>query len=345
MRIGILANGADGQAVMVRDAVERLRPGVTRLFDLSLDGRETVTISADGVSWERLAPDAFDTLYVHGFQYQEPAVPEAMDGADWSLWQAGYVARQQKQSFLYSVLSRMEAGGVRMFNGPAVHLRGFSKPFDLQALEAGGVRLPDWTATNDGDAADRFRARHETVVWRTVTGRCAWQLFKDRQREALISPQAPPVMLAGVAPGRLIRVFVAEGVPVLSLAFDAPNCEALERMELFGALEPDDGTRAIARAVAAAGLRWAMILFVDGDGGPVVYDMDPDPVLGELPVDFQEYLADALARALLGEPLDGLRFGDEELRERKTLFLRRMHRIQFDIEATKYAEDVEEEED
>ncbi len=307
-----------------------------------LDPSQPVTLDAAGVSWNGVRLESLEAIFVHGFRYEDPVVPPADPVCDWSLWQIGAVVRQQSWSFLYSVWSRLEqAGGPRLYNPVSTELAAFDRPGQLDRLALAGFAVPARMMSNDDGAVVAFQRLHDGsgVVWRPVTGRASWQLFRDRQRRALVAVDKPPVLLAAVTAGPLLRAYVLDGQVVLTLAAAAPSREGLERLEAMVAV-PDlapEQLAVIGRAVSALGLRWAAALLVNGADGPVFYDIDSDPELGDLPQPFAAFLKSSLAAALTGAPLPVASFGPEPV-ERPALLLRRMLAIQFDMEQTKYAD-------
>ncbi len=304
-----------------------------------LEPGQRVTLDAEGVSWNGTRLEQLDALYVHGFRYEDPVLPPADPVCDWSLWQAGAVIRQQSYSFLYSVWARLEQlGGPRLYNPVSAELAAFDRPGPLDRLARAGFAVPPLLTGNDDDTVAAFQGRYDGVVWRPVTGRAAWQWFQDRQRRHLVGLGKPPVLLAAVMPGPLLRVYVLDGQVALVLATAPPNREGVERLETM--IPVTDLSPAvletIGRAVTTLGLRWAMALVIDGPDGPVFYDMDPDPELGCLPPPFEAHLNRCLAAALAGIALPAAPFGPDPL-ERPALLLRRMLAIQFDMEQSKYS--------
>ena len=335
MRIGIFAPPVSRQARRLAAHVEALAPGAARLFPLDLAGGVPAVVGDDGLRWDGQPVDGLAAAVVMGFSYQDPVVPDVGDGRDWSLWQAGYPAEQQRYSMLYSFLCRLAAAGVTVLSGADAHLLAFQKPTLLRRLGLAGVAVPDWLCSSDPQAVDDFLGRHPQVLWRNTTGRCAWQLFTGRQRAALIAPGKPPVLLAASVAGPLRRAYLVAGRAVLTLGHQAPDAEGLERLEVFGNGEDAAAAPMLARVAEAAATPWGVVQYVPGPSGPVIFDLDPDPVLDELPPVHADMALAGLAAALAGAAAPGLATADAE---RPALFLRRMLRILFDMEATKYAD-------
>lgn len=346
MKIGLIAPAASPLGRRLHAALRRRLGNEVPWFDASMPEGTRMSVGETGIRWDGHELDRFDALFVQGFRYEDPVIPAAdpgsEPGADWSLWQSEHVRRQQRYSFLYSMLSRLEDVPVRLYNGPSAHLGAFSRHHQLERLDRGGMRVAGAISTNDpGTARDFVRSaadRGHAVVWRTATGKCAWQLFRDRQREHLMGGDKPPVLLAPTVDGPLRRAYAIDGRTVLTLEWAVPSDDALERLEVFAPVAgplPDAETSVAGIALALSGLRWASILYVAGPDGPVIYDVDADPAVTDLPGVLAEHLTECLAATLAGEPpppSDGLPSAPRE-----SLFLRRMLRIQFDIERTKHA--------
>jgi hypothetical protein len=127
---------------------------------------------------------------------------------------------------------------------------------------------------------------------------------------------------------------VIDGRTVLTVEWAQPSSDALERFEQFHVVGSATGGTGIGGdALAALGLRWGSVLYVAGPAGPVVYDVDADPLVTDLPPSLRDHLLESLAAGLTGNqpPV----YAGAPIVERESLFLRRMLRIQFEMEQTK----------
>ncbi len=345
--VAVLAPAGSTQAELIADALGALAPvagrGPVEVARLAIAPDRTAPLTLDGTEiwWDQLRLDRIDALYFHGFGFEQPVIPPPAPLCDWSLWQVGALIAQQGWSALFSVLSRLEAAGTpRLVNPPSARLAGFALADSLDRLGRAGIPVAPWLVTNDGAAADRFTADHEVTVWRPITGGGAWQPFRERQRRDLIALDQPPVLLAQVVAGPLARAYVTDGTIVLIASQVPPGRDAagIEQLEQFRVLDAADlpGTDRLVAAAAALGLAWAMVTFVVTDAGPVIYDIDPDPVITDLPTELARGVAGALAARLAGAPAPPpLAAGDVAV-ERPTLLLRRMLQLPFELETLKY---------
>ncbi|HRQ80226.1 MAG TPA: hypothetical protein PKZ97_03835 [Azospirillaceae bacterium] len=306
----------------------------------AVEPRQEAPASVDGVAltWGGVRLDAARGIYVGGFRYEDPVLPPPSLEADWSFWQSRHVLRQQSYSFMWSLLSRVEAAGARLYNPPSAHLNLFCRQRPLDQLRAAGLPAVATTLTNDPAMAAEAQARHQTTVWRPANGRAAWQVFRDKQRQHLVGADRPPVLLAPAAPGVLVRLYVVNGEIALALTAAPPARDAVERFEVLLGVDPatlPGATDAARRATEVLNLNWAILTALSDDDGVTFYDVDPDPAMDDLPAAVQAHLADALACGMIGRPIPA---APAALREpRDTLLLRRMLVIQFEMEATKHA--------
>lgn len=334
---GIFAPAGHPRAEALLTLAESIRPGRVRSYPFPKEGGAGVGLGRERIDWAGDDVSQLDNALVFGFAYNNPVLPANVAETDWSLWQYDYICEQQKTSFLYSAFSEINRRGVCMYNPPGTYLDCATKPDMLFNLQAAGIGVPDLICTNSRDEAERFAEQHGTVLWRPSTGRAAWQICMEKQRDALFDGEQPPVLLAGIAPGLFLRCYLCDGEPVLALRYGAPAQTPLERLEFFQ-VEPDQSFYPVLRKIAdASHVRWGVVhAAVDGDS-VVVYDVDPDPVTTALPAGVNDYLTKVLACHLLGEQAPAASVLGEDALVRELPFLRRMLSVLFDVERAKYA--------
>ena len=335
---------------------------------LSLDLDVPVSLDPRSVRWASHELNEFDCLWVSGFSYFDPVVPDEGGSMDWSVWDARYLSRQQQYSALHSLLKELDRRGVSVVNPPEAHLDNWVKGGQLARLNDSGFAVPRLLCTNDMKEAEAFCRGAEHVCWRPVTGRGAWQKFGDKQREHLIGGDRPPVLLAQAPSASFKRVWVMDGEPLLGLDCRPPSFEAVEErakrdfgelfdlagaygdrlyLETLETFEPFDAAaygELWVRLAGHPGVRWFVATCAEADGILRIFDVDPDPALDWLPPTYQAWLLEAVAVRLsgYGETSD-LRSAPADAppasAERPALFLRRMLQILFEMEESKYIEE------
>lgn len=335
---------------------------------LSLEFDAAVSLDPSAVTWDSYDLGAFDCLWVSGFSYLDPVVPDEAGGTDWSVWDARYMARQQSYSALYSVLSELDRRGVSLINPPRAHLDAWVKAQQLARLAESGFCVPPLLCSNDMDAVQAFCCDLGEICWRPVTGRGSWQKFGDKQREHLVALDRPPILLGQGWTGPLKRIWIMDGEPLLALDcrppayesieerarrdFGAPEnlealygdrryLETLESFRPFDAAAYGDIWRRLAGHLA---IRWFLVTCAESQGALRVYDVDPDPKLDWLPAIYKAWLLECIAERLSGgeEAAGRSKAGHNAPvvpAERPALFLRRMLQILFEMEESKYIEE------
>lgn len=338
MKIGLLSAAGNQQSLLLKRQLDQMAPGSAELFELPADAGPYVAIDAAGVHWHDRNLAELDVAYIHGFAYQSPVVPPALGDIDWSVWQTHYLAEQSRYSFLLSSFAELQRQQVRMINPPAMHWQNFMKLDALERLRLAGFDVPTVLCTNDADAARAFAASLQRVVWRPATGRATWQLFTERQCQHLLAQRKPPVLLAEVLEGPLVRAYLFRGQPLLLLQRFPPSQVPVEALETFQRVDYPELADTFARYFAHSGCEWAQLLFTYADGKAWIYDVDLDPVVTWLPAAFRHPLVEALAARLL-EPLrHHIPTITTQPQTRATIFLRRMLSTLFDYEHMKYRE-------
>lgn len=341
MKIGVLAESADTCAHELVARLENLSGQHCPFFDFSVPADVRVEMDQSGITWDGEKLSALDKLLVAGLDFQDPLVPRAVAGADWSVWQIDYIVDQQRWSFVSSVLRDLERRGVLLINSWHALQLGFAKARLLAELKRAGFLVPHWLCSNEMPVVQRFCEEQKRVVWRPNTGRAMWQLFLDKQRLHCVDPAKPPVLIASHPEQALVRAFVCGDEVLLALNCSAPHVDMFERMEEVWACDCGPVADELVSAVSRIGASWAQVLFVEQDGRPCIYDIDVDPRYGWLPPEFRAYLQIRLARKLLDMPSPGTDVLPVPARcERDSLFMRRMLVTLHEMEATKYAQDA-----
>lgn len=341
IRIGLFSPRGDKQTALLQRRFDELAPGVAHHFTIPEAGAPPVALDSMGIEWDGINLAELDHGYIHGFRYANPAIPRALEDADWTLWQTDYITDQQRASFVHSAFSELERRGVRLFNSPTVHVQAFALPNLFETLRQSGFCVPRLICTNDRDAAEAFCDQVGVSVWRPTTARAPWQRCTPYRRDRVMALDKPPILIAGVAEGPLIRAYLFNGKPLLLVKSKTPAfAPPLERLEVFIAVECPEVQDDLERLAQALQLHWAVVSFVVQDNQPWIYGIDPDPVWTELPGPYAERVMTGLAKGLAGEGVTGLGELTAEPQPRKTLFLRRMLQPLFELEHRKYHPDA-----
>lgn len=337
LRVGLFSSLGDKETSVLKHRLDELAPGACGLFAVPDGGVPRVGLDRAGVYWDGVNVAELQCAYLRGLRYANPTIPRAIEDADWTLWQTDYITDQQRASFLHSAFTEMVRRGVRLFNSPAGHVRTFALPHLLETLRGLGFAVPRLFCSNDPDAAEAFCTEIGATVWRPATGRAPWQRCTEYRRQRLIAPDKPPILIAEVIEGPLIRAYLFAGEPVLCVKTKAPAfVPPLERLEVFMTVDYPEASAELRRLAEAVDLSWAVVSFVMRDSRPWLYGLDPDPLYADLPGPYRERVVTGLARGLLGDNVAALETPAEEPQPRANLFLRRMLQPLFEIEHRKY---------
>lgn len=339
MKIGLFSKPCSISRRLL-ERINLLAPGSGYHFDLST-GTGRISLDATEIFWDDQPLTGFDRIWIHGFSYANPVIPDATLQRDWSVWQIDYLTGQQEYAALFSLFEELARRGVVLFNPPRIHLDNFMKFALLEELRRTGFPIPPLLCSNDRDEVDLFCQPFPTVVWRLPTGRSAWQLFQNKQRDALIDPGKPPVLLAEGLPGSLVRAYLLNGRIVLALQCASPqHTPPLESLEHLSPVTcSDEQVAVLQRLTKEWGINWVVVTFVPSAHDLWIYDLDPDPILDWLPGIYQDSLLTLLAEGMLG-----LNHTPRPLlpaQERPNMFLRRMMKILFELEYSKYTRNLQ----
>ena len=305
-------------------------------FDPAFSG-EGLVLDAQRFLLDDVNLTALGCVWVHGSTFENPVIPAPQELFDWSVWNIGYLADQQKQSARFSLLQELTRRGIKVVNPPAVHCQNFMKFAWLESLRSAGFKVPDLLCTNDPQSAATFRQKADLVIWRPATGRATWQRFREKQQNAFANPQKPPILLARVVPGPLARAYLMGGKVVLCLQHRPPAfTPPLESLEQLWSVPGGDAVPTLERLARENSLEWGVITFIPSARGPYIFDLDADPILDWLPEAFRDFLIATLARFLTGRDMEEHPLPPENVLDRPNLFLRRMLRLPFQFEHSKH---------
>lgn len=336
MKIGLFAPGRSRQASRIEAAFNRLEPGCCTRFDLNFFEDDRTSLEATRVVWNGHDLHALDAVVLQGFDYCDPVIPAAPVAPDWSVWRQDYLAEQQTYSYLHSLFLDLRRRGVRVYNDPDALQNCYAKPGLFERLRAAGLAVPRTLASNHMETVKAFAASAGTAIWRPVTGRAHWQLFLDAQREALVSQHKPPVWVAETKPGPLLRAYVCDGEVLLITSYGPPLSGPPEELELFQEVLRQECHTELKQAAALAGGRFQEVLFVPAEGRTWIYELQTDMNIEGLPQATQESLCERLAACIMQRPIPQPPAEAPAL-HRRAMFLRRMLRILFEFEESKYA--------
>ncbi|WP_320170672.1 hypothetical protein [Maridesulfovibrio sp.] len=333
LSIGIFASKGIPQ---VESLIQKLaETGVDAFFfDMGLPPEERVCLYETGARWNDIELTELNYAYVHGFSFQSPVVPNHGGERDWSVWQADYPAQQQKYSFLHSLFTRLERHGVRMITPVEALQAMFAKHHLLQNLSRDGFSVPEMLVTNVPQEAEKFCEKHEIVIWRPQNGKAAWQLCLEKQRTAIIHPDLPPPILASAIKGPVVRSWIFNGNPLLTLRSAPPSAAVPERLEQLSTFDSSPFEKELSRLAETLGAPWFQVLFVPQGKHLWIYDIDTDPIYDWLPEIYADTLTNNLVAGLVGTP--AAQKNEDSSAKRPAIFLRRMLRILFDFENCKY---------
>lgn len=341
MKIGIFSQPGNDQATTLQAQIDSLAPSCARHYAMQAAPGPALAIDTSGVYWNGDNIAELDLAYIHGFAYSAPVIPPPLGDVDWSVWQVHYLIEQQRYSFLFSAFRELQRRGVRLVNPPDILLRSFMKLDMLERLRQGGLRVPRLVCTNDADTAQALSDELGQIVWRPATGRASWQLFLDKQRLNLMSPRKPPVLLAEIIDGPLIRAYLFRGEPMLLLQRRSPARLPLETLEAFQLVDYPELTEDFQRFFEQTGIEWAQLLCIYHEGRVCLYDVDVDPIISWLPETFRQRLTAELIARFLDQPCARIpQPVSDQPAARPTLFLRRMLGMLFDFEQIKYHQPV-----
>ncbi|MBF0382563.1 MAG: hypothetical protein HQL69_16200 [Magnetococcales bacterium] len=336
IKFGIFAKPGKVATELLKN-INSLAPGRGQIFPISqIELR--LSIDNNGLFCDGVDLTTLESVWIEGFSYQNPVIPPIETNQDWTLWQIDHIVEQQSYSALYSLFQELDRRGVAVYNPPWAHVRSFARFSLMERIRNSGFNVPPLICSNHKESIDAFCQQHGAVVWRPASGLSSWQRFTSKQQADLVGVEHPPIMVAKIFPGPLNSSYLFEGKSLLSLQYQAPDATPpMEKLEQFWRV-PCDQVPNPERLCQAIGGNWLKVSYITGDQEVSIYDVETDPLLSGLPNVFCSHLLSMLAHEITGQSgsyqeTDGL----DSYQERSNMFLRRMYRILFNMEASKYS--------
>ncbi len=223
-KVAVVASRVDKAAELVAKAVQKA--GGQALLVETERVPESLTMSwrPEAIAFDGMRLDSLRVFYIKAIYLGLPIVqPDRLNARNFELWQDQYVAEQQRQSFLYSILRDLHRQG-RTFVNPVQTLDlHYLKLFQLSLLRRHGIPVPDTLATNDPAQVRAFAGKHGAIIYKPLAGGAAVSLLNegDLTAERLQLLANCPILFQEQIQGDEFRAYVLNGEPVA--AFQIPT--------------------------------------------------------------------------------------------------------------------------
>jgi glutathione synthase/RimK-type ligase-like ATP-grasp enzyme len=195
-------------------------------------------------------------------------------------WSKTMVIFQEKGEMLVGLLRRWEALQVPIYN-PLTASDAVRKPYQIAALGAAGLPVPETLWTNDPDAVRRFAAGRR-IAYKPVRGGASTRELKkqdldDRRLSALANA---PVCFQELLPGEDLRYFVLDGRVAAAFRIEADSLDYRQHEQRVESLEPEPDIAAMCvRGALMLKLRFTGIDLKRGSDGRLRFlEMNPSPM-------------------------------------------------------------------
>jgi hypothetical protein len=184
-----------------------------------------------------------------------------------------------------SLVAWTDLSSATVVNRPAAMAANNSKPYQLRLIAAYGFAVPDTLVTTDESAVRRFKGRHGSVVYKSVSGvRSVVSRLPEAQGENLADVGNCPTQFQEYIPGTDVRVHVAGhallATEIVSTADDYRYASRTDAEIAMTPVElPPDLGESCRTMVRGMGLHFAGIDFRRTPGG-VWYCLEVNPSPG-----------------------------------------------------------------
>lgn len=200
----------------------------------------------------------------------------------------------------------LEITDARVVNRTAAMASNASKPYQAQLIREHGFSIPETLVTNDPALVDEFRARHKSVIYKSLSGvRSIVRLLNDDDMRRLDSIRWCPTQFQQFVSGTNVRVHVV-GEEVFATSADTSEVDYRYATREGGETELEETTlpdaiRARCIELAASlGLEFAGIDLKFTPGGEVYcFEVNPSPGFSYFENNTGQPIARAVARHLI----------------------------------------------
>lgn len=137
-------------------------------------------------------------------------------------WFAGYMHSRERASYYVAWLLELQARGARLVNGPHAASVLQYKPFQLQALQRVGARIPRTLISNDPDQVKDFLAEVKDVIFKPLMGGAITRRLEGEALDQLELVRSSPVIFQECIDGDDLRIMLAQDTVVSSVAIRTP---------------------------------------------------------------------------------------------------------------------------
>jgi len=208
----------------------------------------------------------------------------------------------EKLAFLTSAILTLESQGVPVVNGPWANAQHSNKPYQLALLQGAGLRVPEWTASNDPAHVRQFVSKNKRVVYKPLAGGATVHAVEARdlsteRREAL---RYAPVLFQKRIDGVSVRAYVVgrNVVGAAELHSTELDYRRGEDAVVPTKLSAEERRMAVA-AAKACGMQFAGVDFIRGPRKPYLLESNPSPMFAVFEDKTGLAIADPLAAYLL----------------------------------------------
>jgi glutathione synthase/RimK-type ligase-like ATP-grasp enzyme len=287
----------------VRAELDRRRESVVLLDQRHvLEQRVVLTIgtSMQGTIWSRnleVNLDQVDAVYARVYDARQ--LPQVVESG-----QDAWVRVQEVEAAIWSWADETPACVV---NRPTAMASNGSKPYQTAMIEACGFRIPETLVTTDPEAAAAFWARHQHVIYKSVSGvRSRVSRLGPEHRPRLADVAWCPTQFQEWVPGRDHRVHVVgDEVFTVEVRSEADDYRYARQQgaacELISTTLPADIDARARRTAAFLGLPLAGLdLRRTPDGEWYCFEVNPSPCFTYYEYHTGQPLTAAVASLLAG---------------------------------------------